>query len=68
MKRDISSSMKRATISFTEPGRGRSVFQEAEGCVSQPLRDAIAIAREAFYNSPYMKSPAQPDRESEEEK
>ena len=45
----FSRSMKRATISFTIPGEGRTTVQENEGIESDELRHAIKEARKTFW-------------------
>lgn len=45
----ISTSMKRATISMTIPGQGRTTVQEQEGVESPELRAAINAASKAFW-------------------
>lgn len=40
--------LKRATILFTEPGRGQHIEQEHVGCESVALRKAITAARKTF--------------------
>jgi hypothetical protein len=49
--RFISTSMKRATISFTRPGKGRTTVQEDAGKCDEGLRRCIELAHKAFFKA-----------------
>ncbi len=49
MSMKMSTSMKRATISFTIPGEGRITVQEDEGVEDMELRAAIKAASQEFF-------------------
>lgn len=48
---NISQSKKRATIMFNLPGYSRVTVQEAEDKPDQKLRNAIEVARKAFWDA-----------------
>ena len=54
----LSTSMKRATIMFVQPGLGRTVVQESQGSESAHLRKAIAKAYETFFEEYGKNKPA----------
>ena len=56
MRKNISSSMKRAAISFTLPGTGRITYQEGPGQVDENLRTAIKSAMGLFFKQFELKN------------